>query len=375
MALARFLLALLGAVTTEANFCAPPSVCKQPPATFVRLQWEHPRVQWNINGGFCGSFSLQTLMMAHGAWLSEDLVRKANIGAPCFGHGNGPNSAVCASPHDSDCISSAPEGCEVGPENYKQTCIGLKLDCDVWDYTRPNPQSTTYKAWLKSHLVNGVPIVWVPMLKGASNTPYGNRSCPGGGHFNHHEPVLGIGSNHSLNDTTVYDDDWIVHLSDENDAHSPLSKLVTYYRTFGSLEDGFEMQGNCKLADPHASCAYPCFFDQVTYGIAVKGFARKSSALAVSIDVGLNEEPDGRNGTKPVEVHANVTVRKLTPGRGYTLYRYSGVNSFPTSGTSGYESKVAFTAKADVWHYQDPSSFLSNGAVYYIACGEGGGGC
>jgi hypothetical protein len=342
--------------------CAPPSVCEQPLASFVRVQWEHPRVQWNINGGFCGSFSLQTLMMTHGAWLSEDLVRKANIGAPCFGHGNGPNSTICQSAKDIDCISSAPEGCEVGPENYAQTCKGLRLDCDIWDYTQPKPQTTAYKAWLKSHLVKGTPIVWVPMLKGASNTPYGNRSCPGGGHFNHHEPVLGIGSNHSLNDSTVYDDDWLVHLSDENE-----KELVTYYRTFGSLEDGFEMHGNCEHSDPQRSCAYPCFFEQATYGIAAKGFNRKGSTLPTSIDVDRIEEPDSRDHQKPVPMHANVTVREVTAGRTYILYRFSGINSFPTSGVRGYESKVTFTPTSDVWQYRDPRTFLSNGAVYYIA--------
>ena len=110
--------------TVSGMSCAPPSVCDQPPASFTRIQWEHPRVQWNINGGFCGSFSLQTLMMTHGAWVSEDLVRKANIGASCFGHGNGPNSTICMSADDNDCISSNPGGCEVGPENYAATCQG-----------------------------------------------------------------------------------------------------------------------------------------------------------------------------------------------------------------------------------------------------------
>lgn len=270
---------------------------------------------------------------------------------------------------DKDCISSRPEGCEVGPENYAQTCKGLQLDCDVWDYNAHKPQTKAYKSWLKSHLVEGTPIVWVPMLKGASNTPYGARSCPNRGHFNHHEPVLGIGSNHSLNDTTVYDDDWIVHLSDENE-----HELVTYYRTFASLEDGFGMQGNCQHADPTRSCAYPCFFDQVTYGIAVKGFHRNTvgineHTLPVSIDVDISTEPDSRDHQKPAHIHANVTVRDLTAGAAYTLYRYSGLNKFPKSGTAGYHSKKAFTAAADAWHYRDPEAFLSNEAVYYIAVG------
>ena len=37
-----------------------------------------PGQQWNINGGFCGAFSTQHAALAFGAWISQDLVRKAN---------------------------------------------------------------------------------------------------------------------------------------------------------------------------------------------------------------------------------------------------------------------------------------------------------
>jgi hypothetical protein len=356
------LLTLFLASSAAAHYCAPPAVCNQPPADFVRLVSVRPRVQWNTNGGFCGAFSLQTMMMAHGAWVSEDLIRKANIGSPCFGHGNGPNSAVCTSTNDTQCISTAPEGCEVGPENYEQTCSGLRLVCDVWDYTQPKPQASAFKAWLKSHLVQGVPVVWVPMLKGASNTPYGNRSCPGGGHFNHHEPVLGIGSNRSLSDPTVSDDDWMVHLSNEDE-----DELVTYYRTFGSLEDSLAMSGNCLRSEPRHSCAYPCFFEEVTYGIAVRGFARSGASISTKIDVDIVAEPNPRAGEKPVPMYATVEVRELTPGGAYTLYSYRGLNSFPASGVAGYDAKLDFAATSDMWSYRDPTPFLSNDAVYYVA--------
>jgi hypothetical protein len=302
-------------------------------------------------------------MMTHGAWVSEDLVRKANIHAPCFGHGNGPNSTVCpAETSDADCISAAPDGCEVGPENYAQTCAGLHLDCDVWDYSKPKPQAAAYKAWLKSHLAKGVPVVWVPMLKGASNTPYGPRSCPNSGHFNHHEPVLGIGSNRSLDgNATVYDDDWLVHLSDENER-----ELETYYRTFGSLQDGFDMQGNCRHSDPSRSCAYPCFYEQVTYGMAVKGFQLEFESkqagggmLPVSIDVDTDAEPNPRDGSKPVPLHANVTVRGLARGKKYVLHRCDGGLHCAAP------AEVSFTAAGAAWSYRDPDSFLSSGSVYY----------
>jgi hypothetical protein len=363
MLVASVLLASAAAAATSTATCAPPAVCNQPPATYVRVASEHPRQQWNYNGGFCGAFSLQTLMMTHGAWVSEDLVRKANIGAPCFGHGNGPNSTICLSKNDTECVSTAPWGCEVGPENYAPTCTGLRLQCDVWDYNQPKPQSAAFKQWMKAHLVAGVPVVWVPMLKGATNTPYGPRSCPGGGHFNHHEPVLGIGSNRSLSDTTVYDDDWIAHLSDEDEG-----ELVTYYRAFGSLQDTLALDGNCLHADASHTCAYPCFDQDVTYGIAVKGFARTdtSDAPPVRIDVDRDYEPDPREGQKPVPMHANVEVSQLAVGGNYTLYSFRGFNSFPASGVAGYADKVDFSATSATWRYRDPKAFMSDDAIYFV---------
>ena len=96
-------------------------------------------------------------------------------------------------------------------------------------------------------------------------------STPGGGAFDHHEPIIGIGSNHNLTDTTVYDDDWMLHYSNQD--------LMPYYRRFDSLEDGLHMNGNCQNAStnyPNRE-AFPCFYNQVTYGLAVSGFDVQAS--------------------------------------------------------------------------------------------------
>ena len=188
--------------------CVHPGVCEPPPAAHTRILPIRPRKQWNIEGGFCGALSVQVMMLGFGAWVSEDLVRRANAGAPCFGHSE-----------------SSTSGCEVGPENYTLTASGLRLVNDVWDYTQPAPQADAFKRWVKAHLAAGSPVMWAPMCKGDAHTPYGPQSCPGGGHFDHHEPLIGIGSNHSLDDLTVYDDDWILHFSDQD--------LQTYVRCRG----------------------------------------------------------------------------------------------------------------------------------------------
>jgi hypothetical protein len=328
--------------------CCAPGVCDEPAAKFKNVLTIKPRQQWNIEGGFCGSISVQVLLMGHGAWVSEDLIRKANIGAQkCFGH------------------NETKDGCEVGPENYAETANGLRLKYDVWDYTQPKPQAKAFKAWLKSNLVRGGTVMWAPMEKGAyPHQPYGPKSTPGGGAFDHHEPIIGIGSNHDLSDATVYDDDWLLHYSNQD--------LMPYYRRFSSLEDGLHMDGNCQNAStsfPNRE-AFPCFFDQVTYGLAVSGFNIQVPTLRVQIDVDHQSEPDVRppSHEKPMLFQATATVRGLAVGQSYVLYRYSGFNSFPAKDFEhGYDHKLPFVASRSTFTYKDPNPFLSNGAVYYIA--------
>eukprot|EP00928_Gymnodinium_smaydae_P062354 TRINITY_DN46239_c0_g1_i1.p1 TRINITY_DN46239_c0_g1~~TRINITY_DN46239_c0_g1_i1.p1 ORF type:complete len:380 (+),score=36.01 TRINITY_DN46239_c0_g1_i1:52-1140(+) len=328
--------------------CCAPGVCVEPDSKYKRVLQIKPRQQWNIAGGFCGSLSIQVLMMGLGAWVSEDLIRKANIGAPCFGH------------------QESGRGCEVGPENYADTAKGLRLNADVWDYMRPKPQAKAFKAWIKSHLVQGHPVMWAPMEKGGyPHQPYGPRSTPGGGAFNHHEPIVGIGSNHDLSDEVVYDDDWLLHHSNQD--------LMPYYRTFGSLQDDLNMNGNCQNASTSAPNreAYPCFYEQVAYGMAATGFDTNASVLAVHIDVDKQQEPNVRLMEKPINLHATVTVRGLVPGKSYILYRYEGFNSFPSADLEeGYDRKVKFVAATEEWTYDDADSFLSDGALYYMAAAD-----
>eukprot|EP00729_Bicosta_minor_P021658 gene21658-23824_t len=60
-----------GVLTTlQALSCVSPGRCVPPGTQYSR--------QWNIAGGFCGALSVQAGALAQGAWISEDLVRKAN---------------------------------------------------------------------------------------------------------------------------------------------------------------------------------------------------------------------------------------------------------------------------------------------------------
>ena len=70
-----FLLPLL----SNASSCVEPGSCTPPASDYSRvIDGPKPGQQWNINGGFCGAWSIQQSAKAFGAWVSQDLVRKAN---------------------------------------------------------------------------------------------------------------------------------------------------------------------------------------------------------------------------------------------------------------------------------------------------------
>jgi len=331
------------ALAAPATACVAPGDCKAPPAVNKRVLPLQPRQQWNINGGFCGAMSVQDIALAYGAYVSQDLVRKANT------HGEGHGSAS--------------EGYEVLPSNIGETAKNLRLVADEWDYNSTKPQSPGYLRWMKKNLAMGYGVVWFVMCKGdGDHIPYAG-SNPNGGHFDHVEPVWGIGSNKSLADDTVYGDDWVLHGSDQD--------LNPYYRPFSSLVDTPAMEGNCKNAQPGfgKNEMYPCLDDQVNYGIAVKGLDVQGS-LPVSLKVSSQQEPDTRMGQRPVDVTGTATVTGVEQGKSYKLYRYSSTKSLPKGSnfaSSDYEAVHSFTATGETYTYEDPKPFKSNTAVYYLA--------
>ena len=233
---------LLAALSLAAGAaaCVYPGTCTPPVAAFSRvIPGPQPGVQWETSGGFCGAFSTQHAALAFGAWISQDLVRKANRlqPGPHFMHGD---STV---------------GYEVMPSNVAYTAHALRLRYVEWDPLQPTPQAPAYKRWLKAHLAQGHPIVWFPICKGDPHQCYPD-SCPNGGACDHVEPIWGLFSNHSLDDPQVYDDDVILHASDQD--------LEPYYRPLNSLDDDLSMEGNCAKAvsgfghnEMFRSCPHP----------------------------------------------------------------------------------------------------------------------
>lgn len=325
--------------------CVYPGTCTQPATKYTTVLDLQPRQQWNINGGFCGAVSIQSAALGVGAWISQDLVRKANT------HGEG---------HGTPDL-----GYEILPSNVAETVKNLKLDGEEWDYTQPKPQAAAFKSFIKRNLVKSHPIVWFPLCKGDSHDPY-TADTPNGGAYDHVEAMWGIGSNHPLDDETVYDDDWILHGSNQD--------LEPYYRHMSTLEDDLSMEGNCKEAGSGfgKNEMYPCFYDKVTYGLAVRGL-QKTGNLPVVLNVDRQDEPDVRQPfSRAAQLRGTVTVSGLAVGQSYVLYRYDSTGSLPSgSAVEGFEHKIPFTADGESWTFKDPNTFSSHSATYYVAVSAG----
>jgi hypothetical protein len=326
--------------------CVRPGTCSPPAhANHAIAVGPAPGLQWDFSGGFCGSFSVQQGALSAGAWVSQDLVRKANRGQPGVHNMHGDGTV----------------GYEVMPSNVAWTADHLKLIADEFDYNQPKPQAAAWKKWAKSHLVKAEPIVFFPMCKGDQHQCYPG-SCPNGGACDHVESMYGIYSNHSLDDPTVYDDDVVVHTSNQD--------CFPYYRKMGTLQDSKLMLGNCGFAQPGfgRNEMYPCIDQSVTYGLAVTGLRVNGTAGRTALTVDVKYEPNIRGGDSPSLVSSNVTVTGLVPNAKYTILRYVGTAALPAgppfSSPDLSQPVTADAAGNAVW--SSPPPFKSDLAVYHF---------
>jgi len=337
--------ALVAGENAPTGPCVVPGVCTPPNAKYHKvIRGPSPGQQWNINGGFCGSFSTQQAGLAKGAYVSQDLVRKSNRGqvGPYTMHGN------------------ATLGYEVMPSNVEYTVRQLRFKYDFFDYTSPQPQAKEYMHFLKKHLTQGNPVIWFPLCKGDTHICY-TGTCPNGGHIDHVESMYGFFSNHSLDDYEVYDDDVILHTSDQD--------FRPYYRVLSKLGDDTKMEGNCASAVPgfRHNEMYPCFYNQVSYGVAITDLdVAKGGRKPVSITLDSNAEPNVRIGQKPSIMRVYIEVTELTAGQSYTLYRYNDRASMPTHApwATNANAKVNFVAQGPIWTKGD--LIISDQEAYFI---------
>jgi hypothetical protein len=318
----------------ESIICAK-GLCEKKPMKYEKIADVQPGTQWMDAGGYCGSWASQRAFLSIGAWLSQQQVRDATFN--CGGH-------------DAEILSC----------NIAEAWTNLKIDFDWFDYkSSPVPQTKAYFQWLKSHLAAGHVVAWMLMWNGQTYPIYG--LTPPEGMYGHVEPVIGIQSNHPLNDSTVYDDDVVVHYTDAG--------TNTVHRTISTLP--------CKWAGPghKANCGLNHYGLGNPYGFgwAAKGFAdadddKRARAVPAYLHVQpWKSEPDTRSGESPEALKGTLTATGLTTGASYVIYRWDSVKSALTYDDE--YKKATFTATSDTYVYEDDKSFQSDGATYYRVLG------
>eukprot|EP00756_Hemistasia_phaeocysticola_P017241 Hpha_TRINITY_DN15526_c1_g4::TRINITY_DN15526_c1_g4_i2::g.104202::m.104202 len=317
----------------ESDICKG-GLCEDTGLKYQKVIASQPGYQWDDAGGYCGSWASQRAILAKGAWVSQQQVRDHT--SPCGGHDN-----------------------EILSCNIEEALTNLKIDFEGFDFKdTPLPQTKAYFSWLKKNIVEGHAIAWMIMWSGQRYPIYG--LTPPAGMYGHVEPVIGIQSNHPLNDSTVYDDDVVMHYTDGG--------VNTVHRVISTLPGTWAGPG--KAADC-GSYQY-CIGNPYGFGWAVKGFAqaqdaKAAQAMPASLSISpWKREPDTRSGAKPEALKGTLTVTGLKAGAKYDIYRWDSVDAAFSQYTSKYLSH-SFTATKDTYVYADQTSFSSDGTTYYRA--------
>jgi len=293
---------------------------------YERVMPSQPGYQWDDAGGYCGSWATQRAALTVGAWISQQQVR--DHASDCGGH-------------DSEILSC----------NIEEALTGLKLEFNAWDYKNEStPQTDAYAAWLKAQLAGGHAVAWMIMWSGQDYPIY--DLTPPDGMYGHVEPVIGVASNHPLNDTTVYDDDVVLHYTDGgvNTVQRGLTTLAGEWAGPGEKADCGDYQY--------------CVGNPYGFGWAIKGYAARDGAVAASLRVApFLSEPDTRSGEAPESLRGTVTATGLTPGAAYDVYRWDDVENVGTFDDA--HKSATFTASKDAHVYVDDKSIPSDGTTYY----------
>merc|ERR1712167_51515 len=113
--------------------------------------------------------------------------------------------------------------------------------------------------WLKKQLVAGYAVTWMIMWSGQRYPIYNLK--PPAGMYGHVEPVIGIQSNHPLNDTNIYDDDAVLHYTDAG-TNTVTRKITSLAGKWGGPGE----PARCGLFHQY------CIGNPYGFGWAVKGF-------------------------------------------------------------------------------------------------------
>eukprot|EP01040_Poterioochromonas_malhamensis_P005653 gene5653-6075_t len=299
------------------------------------------RYQWGENMGYCGEVSLITAgLNLGGQYLSQYDSR----------------IAACGSKQQSKCEML------IGV-NDQTAATAMHLQSVEWGTVKER-STQDFLLWVKQNTLKGYAVIIGVFM---NYYEFYNVAVPSAGDadYDHIVPVLGIRSNHPLNDTTTYYDDDEIIFSDNGLYGLASNAPYVFSYTFKQFQKSRE-NANTKNGD-----IYSLPNTASNYGLYITGIADKNSeTLPIRIDTNLNyEKPeivDGSN-TRPnsMGLTLTATVSGLTINSNYNCYRYTSLESIPESNFNSNASKASqiYSFKATATNYSWNIDIQSNEIV------------
>jgi hypothetical protein len=282
------------------------------------------RIQWVENGGYCGETSLQESALYYGIYASQWWIRNV--------------------------IDPTQNNELVELEEWALVLAALGLEADVFPTERIDPpQYKVFELWAKKHLARKHPVITTSYVAGVTSD----------------NPV-----DHLITLTAF--------MAARLDAYSSDDLFILNHHlaqtTYGLPGAPFAFAQRTRwlfderaMTGPGATYMY-AIQKETDYGLAITGTSNRSSAARpVRVEVDRIDEPNLINGELPVQLAAEITVEKLTPGTSYVLYRYNDPAMVPTKNYSAhpYSSKKVFKATHERNTLQDT---ISSDGVAVFRC-------
>lgn len=293
-----------------------------------------PRLQWNHNFGYCGEVSFISAGLFYGQYLSQYTVRA--IASPNIPQSKRKSQLMLGN-------------------NDQYAAAQLHLNSVEWDSV--GEQSTSqFLSWVKEQVLKGYPVVIGIYTN--EYLFYGNQDPDAGdAEFDHIVPVIGIATNHALNDFSYYPDD-IIYFSDNGlwSGSDPKNPPYIFNYSFDSF------QATRQEANKKRGPIYSLSNDGTNYGIALTGVRDLyGETLPIKVETNLNDEsPEIAEGSNtspsPMPLILKITISGLESDVEYNLYRYDNLANVPDENFNAQAGKASKS-----WKFQ-----IDSGNTYSI---------
>ncbi len=244
-------------------------------------------MQWDNNAGYCGEVSLISAGLYYGQYISQ---------------------------YEARAIATKNR-----PQNKSQLLLGrndlyaagqMHLNAVEWD-TEEQQNPEQFLVWVKENVIKGYPVA-IGIFTNQYRF-YGDTDPDAGDdEYDHIVPVIGIGSNHGLNDPAYYGDDILV-FSDNGLWGDPTKPPYLFSYGFDSF------QADRHQANAENGSIYSLFNGGSNYGISVLGVMDKNGdTVPVRLETNVNCEmpaisPKSNTPPAPKPLVLTITLSALEP--------------------------------------------------------------